>query len=239
MAKFLNTRKCTAELGDLIQNSDSDLTLISPYLHLPKDFKELLTYRNGKGRKTTLLFREPKLNPEEFNYLKDLHLVTLRYNEAVHAKSYFNDQRMIITSMNFYQFSMDHNKEMGVMIEKYDPADTQLFNDAMKEVDVILGTSRRYDVRDYTPTPIPQNDGNKKKGNKTASGYCIRTGQEIPFNLEKPLCLEAYKKWNKFANPNYPEKYCHFSGELSNGETSVGKPVLNKYWKKAQNLSTN
>jgi hypothetical protein len=239
MAKFLNTRKCAAELGDLIQNSNSDLTLISPYLHLPKDFKELLTYRNGKGRKTTLLFREPKLNPQEFNHLKDLRLVTLRYNEDVHAKSYFNDQRMIITSMNFYQFSMDHNKEMGVMIEKYDPADTQLFNDAMKEVDVILGTSRLYEAPVYLLGSLPPSDGNKRKSNKSASGYCIRTGAEIPFNLEKPLCLEAYKKWNEFANPDYPEKYCHFSGEASNGETSVGKPILKKYWKKVQNLHGN
>jgi alkaline phosphatase len=80
---------------------------------------------------------------------------------------------MIITSMNFYQFSMDHNKEMGMMIEKYDPAETQFFNDAMTEVDVILGTSRRYEGRDHTPTPIPENDGSKRKSNKTASGYCI------------------------------------------------------------------
>jgi hypothetical protein len=108
MAKFLNTRKCGAELGDLIQNFDSDLTLISPYLHLPKDFKDLLTYRNGKGRKTTLLFRKLKLNPEEFNHLKDLRLVTLRYNEAVHAKSYFNDQRCIRVICLSPMYSSNH-----------------------------------------------------------------------------------------------------------------------------------
>jgi len=73
---------------------------------------------------------------------------------------------MIITSMNFYQFSMDHNKEMGVMIEKYDPADTQLFNDAIKEVDVILRNSRRYEVRDYLSGPVIPKDGNKRKNNK-------------------------------------------------------------------------
>lgn len=65
-------------------------------------------------------------------------------------------------------------------------------------------------------------------------GFCIRTGKEIPFNIEKPLSYEAFKMWNKYKNPDYPEKYCHFTGELSYGKTSVNKPILNKNWKKAK-----
>ena len=33
---------------------------------------------------------------------------------------------------------------------------------------------------------------------------------------------------------DYLEKYCHFSGEPSNGETSFNKPILKKNWKKAK-----
>lgn len=81
-----------------------------------------------------------------------------------------------------------------------------------------------------------------KKENKDTSandvkkemGYCIRTGKEISFNVEKPMQYEAFKMWNKYKDPDFPEKYCHFSGELSNGETSVNKPILNKNWKKAK-----
>ena len=65
------------------------------------------------------------------------------------------------------------------------------------------------------------------------NGFCIRTGVSIPFNIEKPLSKEAYKKWNEYADETYPEKYCHFSGEPSNGETSVTQPILKKNWKKA------
>lgn len=66
------------------------------------------------------------------------------------------------------------------------------------------------------------------------SGYCIRTGEKIPFNPEKPLSREAYKSWNRYADPKYPEKFCHFSGEPSHGETCVGKPILKKHWKVAK-----
>ena len=48
-----------------------------------------------------------------------------------------------------------------------------------------------------------------------STGFCIRTGVEIPFNREKPMCYEAYKAWSKYGNPDYPEKFCHFSGEPS------------------------
>ena len=69
---------------------------------------------------------------------------------------------------------------------------------------------------------------------KNGIGYCIRTGAEIPFNIEKPMDYEAFKMWNKYKNPDFPEKYCHFSGEESNGETSMKSPILNKNWKAAK-----
>lgn len=65
-------------------------------------------------------------------------------------------------------------------------------------------------------------------------GYCIRTKEKIPFNPEKPFSIKAFESWNKFKNKNYKEVYCHFSGELSNGETSFSKPILKKNWNKAK-----
>lgn len=68
----------------------------------------------------------------------------------------------------------------------------------------------------------------------SGNGYCIRTGKEIPFNIEKPMEYEAFKMWNKYKNSDFAEKYCHFSGEVSNGETSVKNPILRKNWKAAK-----
>lgn len=68
------------------------------------------------------------------------------------------------------------------------------------------------------------------------TGFCIRTGIPIPFNVEKPMCYDAYRKWNEFGNPDYPERFCHFSGEPSNGETSINRPILKKNWEKAKEI---
>ena len=57
-------------------------------------------------------------------------------------------------------------------------------------------------------------------------GYCIRTGEKIPFNLNKPFTNQAYRNWAIFKNSNYPENYCHKTGKLSNGKTSMRNPIL-------------
>jgi hypothetical protein len=59
-----------------------------------------------------------------------------------------------------------------------------------------------------------------------ATGFCIRTGERIPFNPKRPLSEKAYKSWVQFGNPDYPEKYCHLTGKSSNGKTSVNRPIL-------------
>ena len=237
MAKFLDTRTCAAELSKLIKFSASPLTLISPYLQLSPEFKNELTYRNDQGHQTTLIVRKKKVKPDDLAYLEVLKLVTIRWHENVHAKSYFDDEKMIITSLNFYEASMtNNNREMGVMIEKKEPADTKVFTDAMQEIKYILAASQPYltDRSQAAPAPPPTARSTRPKNNQT--GYCIRTGIEIPFNPDRPLCREAYLIWNEFGNTGYPENFCHFSGEPSHGETSVKKPILTKYWKKAKEL---
>jgi len=235
MAKFLNTRKAVSEIEDLIRNAGEKLILISPYLKLSNDFKELLDYRNKKDKVTTVIFGKQELNPDEMKFLQGLRFVILKYNETLHAKCYLNDEKMIITSLNLYSFSMANNKEMGVLIFKNEPGDAELYKEAYDHVEFINSTSQRFELapKEFKkPTEIkPTAQKNIKK-----TGYCIRTGVSIPFNIERPMCHEAWVSWSKFSNPDYPEKYCHFSGEQSKGETSFAHPILKKNWQKAKEV---
>lgn len=69
-----------------------------------------------------------------------------------------------------------------------------------------------------------------------ANGYCIRTGVDIVFNIEKPYCDKAFSSWVKWGNGEYQEKYCHFSGELSDGNTCFLTPILKKNWREAKRI---
>ena len=61
---------------------------------------------------------------------------------------------------------------------------------------------------------------------KKETGYCIRTGVQIPFNPDKPFSAEAYKSWAQWSNYDFKEKYCHKTGQQSYGKTSMRHPIL-------------
>jgi phosphatidylserine/phosphatidylglycerophosphate/cardiolipin synthase-like enzyme len=225
MAKFLTTSHTTAHLEDLIKNANSWLILISPYLQFSPRIREDISYAYQKKVKIALIFRE---NNTESEWLSNFPFIDISRLSSLHAKCYINDTHAIITSMNLYQHSQDNNNEMGVLITKAE--DEALYNSVLEECKRLKTISEKI----KSNTRQDQRDKLYPKTEKKSTGYCIRTGTKIPFDVEKPLSPDAFKAWNKFADADYPEKYCHFSGEPSKGETSVNKPILKKNWKTAQ-----
>src|SRR5690606_21592046 len=141
------------------------------------------------------------------------------------AKCYLNERKMVITSMNLYEFSQINNREMGILIDKGNPADIEVYEEAWKDIESIIHNATDFS---YVDSPKSAAEKTTVKSEKFASdklpvrkptGFCIRTGVEIPFDVERPMSLDAFKSWNKYGDPEYSEKYCHFSGELSGGET--------------------
>ena len=239
MAKFLNTTGVSYHLEELIKGTKDRLILISPYLQFTDRIKEHLSNLTIQKRDIRIVYRENKLQFEENNWLESQIGIRTSLCKNLHAKCYINENEAIITSMNLYEFSQQNNNEMGIYISK--SQDPDLYNATLEEVQRLLTISEeiRVTVKKVTADKLPKTDPPKtkptlKKTTDKQTGYCIRTGVEIPFNVEKPLSYDAYKKWNKYSDPDYPEKYCHFSGEPSNGETSVSKPILKKNWKKAK-----
>jgi len=239
MAKFINTRKAVAAIEDLIKEAEEKLVLISPYLKLSKDFKELLTYRNSKDKITTIIFGKQELNPNEMKFLESLRFVILKYNQDLHAKCYVNDKQMIITSLNLYEFSMANNKEMGVLIDIEDENDKSLFEDASKEIDYIDSTSERFKLNTETEQENNVKAKPKKKeiqpivSKSNEKGHCIRCDKSIKLNPLVPYCKDCYKIWNKYGDEEYIEVHCHICGEEH--DTSMLKPTCYSCYKANKN----
>jgi len=237
MAKFINTRKAVAAIEDLIKEAEDKLVLISPYLKLSKDFKELLTYRNSKDKITTIIFGKQELNPNEMKFLEGLRFVILKYNQDLHAKCYMNDKQMIITSLNLYEFSMANNKEMGVLIDFSDENDKTLFEDAVKEIDYIDSTSERFKFNTATVQEAKTETKPKKKDVSVSksgnNGHCIRCNKTIKLNPLVPYCKDCYKIWNKYGDDEYLEEHCHICG--TEKETTMLKPTCYPCYKANKN----
>lgn len=236
MVKFLNTRKAVAAIEELIREANEKLILISPYLKLSKDFKQLLTYRNKKDKITTVIFGKQELKPDEMKFLENLRFVILKFNEDLHAKCYVNDKQMIITSLNLYEFSMANNKEMGVLIDLDDPNDKSLYDEAYKEIDYIDSTSEKFKFNvNHTGVDIKTTRKIYKTENIiNREGHCIRCNTEIKFDPGHPLCKKCYSSWKKYANSKYEEKFCHICGKSN--KSSLEKPVCLNCYKKNPNF---
>lgn len=78
------------------------------------------------------------------------------------------------------------------------------------------------EVKEERPAPFKK----ISTADKQLTGFCIRTGKQIPFDLKRPMCYEAFQSWNQYKNLDFKEKYCHKTGNPSNGKTSMRKPVL-------------
>jgi len=243
MAKFLNTTGVSYHIEELIKGTKDRLILISPYLQFTDRIKEHLNNLNIQKRDIRIVYRENKLQLEENNWLESQIGIRTSICKNLHAKCYLNENEAIITSMNLYEFSQQNNNEMGIYFTK--TQDTDLYNSTFEEVQRLLTISDeiRVTVKKVTADTPPKTErknvevkpANTKSSNKS-TGFCIRTGVPIPFNVEKPMSYEAYKSWNKYGDPDFAEKFCHFSGETSYGETCISRPILKKNWKKAKDI---
>lgn len=248
MADFLNTTGVSYRLEELIKHTKDKLILISPYLQFNDRIKEHLHNLNIQKKDIRIVYRENKLHPDEYNWLAQQVGIRTSICKNLHAKCYINENEAIITSMNLYEFSQMNNNEMGIYIKK--ESDIDLYNSVYDEAQRLLTISEEIRVTtvqkaDSTAknvvkleykAPVEKEIKQVSKSPYKPTGFCIRTGESIPFNIEKPMSYPAFKAWDKYGDPNYEEKFCHFSGEPSKGETSVNRPILKKNWSKAKEI---
>lgn len=139
MAKFLTASGTSYYLEQLIGNASNQIVLITPYLQLSPNFIERLRDADIKGIHIVLIYRTNKLNNYEWNLLNELENIDILSCDNLHAKCYQNDDSLIISSMNLYQYSQENNREMSVLIDKEE--DKQIYEDASDEIQSIINSS--------------------------------------------------------------------------------------------------
>ncbi len=153
------------------------------------------------------------------------------------GKDYTSSSVMLDNTESFFSFgNKQHtNKKLTDFADELDFAEIASARPTREDVNQNQGKSSQTEQTNQTEVPYFVSNRNDAKV-EGYNGFCIRTGVKIPFNIKKPMCYEANRTWSSFGDENYPENFCHFSGEPSNGETNYGRPILKKYWKKAQDV---
>jgi hypothetical protein len=139
MAKFLTTVGNSFYIEQIILNAKNSLTLVTPYLKLSKNLIERIADAENRGVKITLIYGKSKLHVNEQKKLNALKNLELYFCENLHAKCYHNEDSLIITSMNLYEFSERNNREMGLLVER--ASDTDIYEETLREIESIKNAS--------------------------------------------------------------------------------------------------
>ncbi|MCP4612411.1 MAG: hypothetical protein GY845_27250, partial [Planctomycetes bacterium] len=131
MSRFLTTSGISHHLEEIIKGAKSTLVLISPYLQMTPTLFERLKDADAKNIRIIIVYGKKQLKDDQVESLAQLKNLSLHYFQNLHAKCYFNETHMLITSMNMYEFSEKNNREMGILLTKIDDADS--FNEAVIE----------------------------------------------------------------------------------------------------------
>ncbi|HEY5746980.1 MAG TPA: phospholipase D family protein [Chryseolinea sp.] len=265
MAKFLAEDELNAEVSKVISEAKENLILISPFIKFHARLRDILKSKMEDHKlQITVIYgknaleKSKSLSADDVLFLKQFPNIEIRYEQRLHAKYYANESSAILTSMNLYGYSHDNNIEFGIkttksLIDTFDSIDGKAWKFFERVIQnsqlefkrkpnyekVLLGFMENYIGSVVTIDKFSSDGWDKKLLSDVpvmTFGFCIRTGKKIKFDLQMPFTNEAYLEWSKYGNENYPEKYCHFSGEPSNKETSKAKPVLQRYWQRAKDI---
>lgn len=145
MSKFLNTQGLSEWINRIIEETESELVIITPYMQLSNKIFSLLLDAEKRGVETIIIYRENKLSDKEKKKLKSIDNLNLMHHPNIHAKCYYNENYLLIASMNLYEFSEINNREMGVLLHRKEIEDStigfgrnydspEIFEEALKEI---------------------------------------------------------------------------------------------------------
>jgi phosphatidylserine/phosphatidylglycerophosphate/cardiolipin synthase-like enzyme len=228
VAEFLTTNGTSDRLERIIKEARKELVLVSPYLKISKNLIERLQDADKLHVDITLIYGKDELKPEEKEKLDALKNLSLHYYENLHAKCFYNENQLIITSMNIYEFSEKTNREMGVLVNREE--DDSIYSKAVNEVRSILTHSKP--IKRESKGGLAAmgkafmgvvNDLVDDAAGTPKKGFCVRCGQSIDFDTRHPLCPECYGNWALYKRSKYPEKHWHRCGK--NNKVSKGEPL--------------
>ena len=201
MIRFLTTLTTRAAIQEIISRAKSELTIICPYNRLSDDLLMRLKDAGRRGVGTTFVCRQRPMEDELERMWRGLPGLQLVLDEKLHAKCYYNETQMVITSFNLL-ISSEQNWEMGVFLDSSEDA----FKAARDEALLMIRNAKT------RPSVGAVDHLAKAKQEVRRSGYCLRCHTTLQFNPDRPYCASCFASWSKWNNWNYKENNCHGCG---------------------------
>ena len=232
MAKFITRHEIVRCLHRIIKEAEEELVLVSPFIKTDNTTKSLLKNMKRSTR-INVIYGKKELKLEEKGFLEELSIKAI-FREHLHAKCYLNENEALLTSMNLYVFSQEHNDEMGILVSKKDDPDlyAAIYRQVMawtgsRQIEESASVMRAVMVQALLLAKDPDLGflGASEYARILVSidedvrlvvdenGFCVRCKANMPFTTLKPYCRRCYNSWIQYKNLGYKEKHCHMCGQ--------------------------
>lgn len=233
-------------IESLIKNAKRNLILVSPYIEPWKRLEMLIQSAQARKVKVIIIARGgPDLDKQKRNTasLREFG-INVGFLDRLHAKVYVSESTAILTSMNLLRSSQEGSWEAALQFDLAKDRDgygkvAGIAVQTLKE----LGEQKQREDHLRTLKEPAKAAGQPRKNQRAAkpkatkkkpdlrAGVCIRCGDELVLDTNRPLCSACFRAWAKFQNEDYEESFCHVCG--NDHGTSMRKPVCPRCYRKS------
>ncbi|OBY65983.1 phospholipase D-like domain-containing protein [Polaribacter vadi] len=131
--KIINPNEIGSKISTLISESQEKIVVVSPYLGLSTWKKILINLKKAKERNVEIKFYYREIKDKDFYVLKALG-VSLFQIDGLHTKLYFNESRVIVSSMNLYESSDLYSTDIAIYFDETEDYN-KIYNYFIKYID--------------------------------------------------------------------------------------------------------
>lgn len=180
MVGFLTAKQALGEIEGMIARAtaNSTIVMISPHLEVSAGLMSQLTNAGRQKVAIIMVCRGKDLRQGEREKLEQIPGLQLHFNERLHASCYYDDETMVITSLNLRDSSLGDSREMGVRLRRQTPGDTQAFEEARLEARLAL---RECQTDTSQPSPAGGRISQARKARKARRRHreCSHSGVKV------------------------------------------------------------
>ena len=190
----------------IFDEAQERIVVVSPWIKLWGVAKLALQRANERDVKIRFIVRkEAKLATNEDMGWLLRNNVEVYQVKRLHAKIYFNENTVLLSSMNLHETSARTGLDFGITLQA---APEQEF------------------VREFADKNIM---ALATKWGQIRRGHCIGCRKSIELDIGKPHCRSCHDERELHEGRGHPENYCHSCGEPSE-MISLGAPLCATCW---------
>ena len=235
MVDILDTDMINAEISGVCENARKHLLIICPFLKINDKLKRNIESTLKRGVKLTIIYGKRELDEGTLDWIKGLSYWNVGFLENLHAKIIMNEEAVVLSSMNLYEYSQVNNHELGVFA--WIKEDKDAFKDILFEsIRIINSSTKQYgkwDIGDIDKplqrkihkekyfievtetTGFGAQKENIEKPDDVTKCHCIRCGRVIPSYHDYVYCGRCFESWKQYNNTKYVENegHCYICGK--------------------------